>query len=67
MKISTVVQADELDGFYGRYADVCKMGMTTGMKKRDRTKRKKEKAKKKKGKTGTVMGTSVGGDGEKKG
>ncbi|KAI5466515.1 signal recognition particle, SRP9/SRP14 subunit [Mariannaea sp. PMI_226] len=46
VKLSTVVQPDELDGFYVRYADVCKAGMTA-LKPRDRSK-KKAKAKKKK-------------------
>lgn len=37
-----MVQPDELDGFYARYAEVCKAGMTA-LKKRDRSKRKKVK------------------------
>lgn len=45
MKISTLVRPDDLDVFYGRYADVCRTGMTT-LKPRDRTKRKKNKKKK---------------------
>lgn len=56
VKLSTVVQADELEGFFTRYADVWKAGMG-GLKKRDRSGRKgKGKAKKKKG---------TGGEGEK--
>lgn len=51
-----------MEGFFARYADVCKAGMT-GLKKRDRTKRKKDRAKKKKTTTTT---TAAGGDGEKK-
>ena len=43
LKISTVVSQDDLEAFFGRYAEVCKTGMQ-GLKKRDR---KKEKAKKK--------------------
>lgn len=43
MKISTVVAVEDLEGFYGRYAEVCKAGMT-GLKKRDR-KRGKGKGK----------------------
>ncbi|ODM16417.1 hypothetical protein SI65_07924 [Aspergillus cristatus] len=43
VKISTVVAPEELEGFYGRYAEVCKAGMT-GLKKRDR-KRGKAKGK----------------------
>ncbi|MCJ1274018.1 hypothetical protein MMC21_001812 [Puttea exsequens] len=46
IKFSTVVQAVELEGFFSRYADVCKAGMA-GLKKRDRSGRK-AKAKKKK-------------------
>jgi len=47
IKLATVVQPDELDGFYARYAEVCKSGMAA-LKPRDRTKRK-AKAKKRKG------------------
>ncbi|KAK2809113.1 hypothetical protein FQN50_004167 [Emmonsiellopsis sp. PD_5] len=43
-KTSTVVQPDELEGFYLRYAEVCKAGMV-GMKKRDRSGKKKGKSK----------------------
>lgn len=46
VKLSTVVRADALPGFFERYADVCKAGMTT-LKPRDRSKRK-GKAKKRK-------------------
>lgn len=46
VKFSTIVKPDELDGFYARYADICKAGMTA-LKPRDRSK-KKAKAKKKK-------------------
>ncbi|GAB7344470.1 hypothetical protein MBLNU457_2308t1 [Dothideomycetes sp. NU457] len=42
IKLSTVVQPDELEGFFARYADVCKAGMGA-LKKRDRSKRKKAK------------------------
>jgi signal recognition particle subunit SRP14 len=45
-KLSTVVNPDDLEAFYVRYADVCKAGMTA-LKPRDRSK-KKAKAKKKK-------------------
>ncbi|KAF2426235.1 signal recognition particle, SRP9/SRP14 subunit [Tothia fuscella] len=48
VKISTIVEPNEIEGFFTRYADVCKMGMQ-GMKKRDRSKRKKGKDKKKGG------------------
>lgn len=46
VRISTVVKPDDLDGFYVRYADICKAGMAA-LKPRDRSK-KKAKAKKKK-------------------
>ena len=49
IKLSTIVQSDELDGFFMKYAEVCKTGMS-GLKKRDRSGRKakvKEKKKKK--------------------
>tara|TARA_R110002003_G_scaffold104_37_gene8523 strand:+ start:9160 stop:9453 length:294 start_codon:yes stop_codon:yes gene_type:complete len=44
--LSTVVKPDDLDGFFVRYAEACKTGMTT-LKKRDRKKGKKDKKKKK--------------------
>jgi signal recognition particle subunit SRP14 len=44
VKTSTVVQPDELEGFFTRYADVCKRGME-GLRKRDRSKKKKDKKK----------------------
>ncbi|CAM1503703.1 Fc.00g012940.m01.CDS01 [Cosmosporella sp. VM-42] len=46
VKLSTIVQPDDLEAFYIRYADICKTGMTA-LKPRDRSK-KKAKAKKKK-------------------
>jgi signal recognition particle subunit SRP14 len=46
-KISTVVQPDELESFFARYAEVCKKGME-GLRKRDRSKKKKDKKKVKK-------------------
>ena len=46
VKLSTLVEPGSLDGFYGRYAEVCKMGMTA-LKPRDRTKRKAKARKKK--------------------
>ncbi|CAK4003685.1 hypothetical protein AC578_6665 [Lecanosticta acicola] len=49
VKLSTVVQPDDLDLFFARYAEVCKAGMQS-LKKRDRSKRKKDKSKKSKGK-----------------
>jgi signal recognition particle subunit SRP14 len=46
VKFSTIVQPDDLESFYTRYADSCKAGMAA-LKPRDRSK-KKAKAKKKK-------------------
>lgn len=46
IKLSTVVEPGDLEGFYTRYGEVCKTGMTA-LKPRDRSK-KKAKAKKKK-------------------
>lgn len=48
VKLSTIVQPDALEGFYARYADICKAGMTA-LKPRDRSRRKKDKKKKKAG------------------
>ncbi|KAJ4303767.1 hypothetical protein N0V90_002668 [Kalmusia sp. IMI 367209] len=45
--LSTIVQPDQLDAFFVRYAEACKAGMG-GLKKRDR-RGKKDKKKKKKG------------------
>ena len=54
VKLSTVVQPDALEGFFIRYAEVCKLGMS-GLKKRNRSKAKeKQKAKKKKLGAGAV-------------
>lgn len=48
IKLSTIVEADALEGFFAKYAEVCKLGMS-GLKKRDRSKAKEKlKAKKKK-------------------
>jgi len=48
VKLSTVVESDALEGFFAKYAEVCKMGMS-GLKKRDRSKAKEKlKAKRKK-------------------
>lgn len=52
VKLSTVVNPDDLDAFYVRYADACKAGMTA-LKPRDRSK-KKAKARKKKTGAGAV-------------
>lgn len=48
VKISTIVQPDDLEGFFTRYAEVCKASMLS-LRKRDRRKRKADKGKKKKG------------------
>lgn len=49
IKLSTIVDADTLEAFFTRYAEVCKIGMSS-LKKRDRSKgKKKMKAKRKKG------------------
>lgn len=59
IKLSTVVDADALEGFYAKYADVCKAGMS-GLKKRDRSKAKEKlKAKKRKQGAGGGAGTEV--------
>lgn len=47
VKLSTIVQPDDIDAFFARYADVCKASMTS-LRKRDRSKRKKDKGKKRK-------------------
>jgi len=48
VKFSTVVEADILEAFFTKYAEVCKSGMV-GLKKRDRSRgKKKMRAKKKK-------------------
>ncbi|OJD32655.1 signal recognition particle 14kd protein [Diplodia corticola] len=60
VKLSTVVPPDRLEGFYARYADVCKAGMAA-LKPRDRSKRKKDKRNKKKN-----AATAGGAEGEKK-
>jgi Signal recognition particle 14kD protein len=45
-KISTIVTQEDLEGFFGKYCEVCKHGMQ-GLKKRDRKKEKAKKEKKK--------------------
>lgn len=49
IRLSTTVAPDALEGFYARYAETCKAGMTL-LKPRDKSK-KKLKAKKKKAAT----------------
>ncbi|KAK6533089.1 hypothetical protein TWF281_007248 [Arthrobotrys megalospora] len=46
IKLSTVVEADQLEAFFTRYAEVCKQGLT-GLKKKVRKNKKSKKAKKK--------------------
>ncbi|EME80943.1 uncharacterized protein MYCFIDRAFT_57063 [Pseudocercospora fijiensis CIRAD86] len=46
VKLSTIVQPDDLDIFFTRYAEVCKAGMQS-LKKRDRKKAKSKKKGKK--------------------
>ncbi|KAL8774948.1 MAG: hypothetical protein Q9209_000427 [Squamulea sp. 1 TL-2023] len=59
IKLSTIVQPEDLDGFFTKYAEIMKGG-TAALKKRDRSGRKKATKAKKKGK-------GAGGvDGEKK-
>ncbi|KAM0126155.1 hypothetical protein ACHAP3_009392 [Botrytis cinerea] len=57
-KLSTVVQPDQLDSFFARYAEICKGGMSA-LKKRDRSKAK-EKLKAKKRKIGTTSAVTPG-------
>lgn len=59
IKLSTIVEPDALEGFYSKYAEVCKAGMS-GLKKRDRSKAKEKlKAKKKKQVAGGSTATEV--------
>jgi Signal recognition particle 14kD protein len=45
-KLATVVEANDLDGFLEKYAEICRAGMGDGLKKRDRKKKeRKRKAK----------------------
>jgi signal recognition particle subunit SRP14 len=47
IKLSTIVQPDDLASFYERYAEVCRVGMDA-LKKRDRSRLKKKKREKQK-------------------
>jgi signal recognition particle subunit SRP14 len=61
IKLSTIVEADALEGFFAKYAEVCKIGMS-GLKKRDRSKAKERlKAKKRKQGGAAAAGTVAGG------
>ncbi|KAF3276900.1 hypothetical protein TWF970_006072 [Orbilia oligospora] len=46
IKLSTVVETDQLEAFFTRYAEVCKQGLT-GLKKKVRKNKKNKKTKKK--------------------
>ncbi|KAF3919663.1 hypothetical protein ABW20_dc0105427 [Dactylellina cionopaga] len=46
IKLSTVVEADQLESFFTRYAETCKQGLT-GLKKKVRKGKKSKKTKKK--------------------
>ncbi|EGC44941.1 conserved hypothetical protein [Histoplasma capsulatum var. duboisii H88] len=48
-KVSTIIQPDDIEGFFVKYAEICKLGMV-GMKKRNRSGKKKAKGKGGKGK-----------------
>jgi signal recognition particle subunit SRP14 len=58
IKLSTVVGVDALDGFFAKYAEVCKLGMS-GLKKRDRSKQKEKLKAKKKKQGGGVTSSEV--------
>jgi len=60
VKASTIVMPEEIELFFSKYAEVCKVGMMAGLKKRDR---KARKAKKKK--AGAGAGTGATGAAEK--
>ena len=47
VKLSTIVQSDDIEAFFARYAELCKAGMKS-LRPRDRKARRKDKAKKKK-------------------
>jgi signal recognition particle subunit SRP14 len=51
VKLATVVQPEDLDSFFARYAEVCRAGMDA-LKKRDRSKAKKRKKNKASGTKG---------------
>jgi hypothetical protein len=49
IKISTAVASTDLDAFFEKYVEVCRAGMSDGLRKRDRKKKeKRRKAKAKK-------------------
>ena len=58
IKLSTIVNAGALDGFFAKYAEVCKLGMS-GLKKRDRSKQKEKLKAKKKKQGGGVAASEV--------
>ncbi|KAI9685710.1 MAG: hypothetical protein M1822_004270 [Bathelium mastoideum] len=49
IQFGTIVQSEELEAFYVRYAEACRKGMMGGMKKRSREKKKGKKKGKKEG------------------
>jgi signal recognition particle subunit SRP14 len=59
IKLSTVVESDQIEGFFAKYAEMCKGGMGS-LKKRDRSKAKEKlKAKKRKMGAGEVKAARV--------
>lgn len=59
IKLSTIVEADALEGFFSKYAEICKAGMSK-MKKRDRSKAKEKlKARKKQSAAAAASGGQV--------
>lgn len=59
IKLSTIVEVDALEGFFAKYAEVCKLGMS-GLKKRDRSKQKEKLKAKKKKQGGIGVASEVG-------
>ena len=66
IKIATVVQPDEVEAFFVRYAEVMKSGMS-GLKKRDRSGRKKKEKERQKAKKKLEQKVEDVGKGEPKG
>jgi len=58
VKLATEVDPGELDAFYARYADVCKLGMVPSLKPRDRSKKKAKARKNKKTATKETTGAA---------
>lgn len=53
VRLATVLDAEDVDSFYAKYAEVCKKGMEA-LRKRDKKKAKEKAKAKKKGKTGAA-------------